>query len=107
MPTMRDEMSIDVEQGLAGIDTLIERRSPERSEANELADLWAASARRRHRERKRRKNSALWYEFFSRMADSHARLSENYERRAVALLEEPPCSTRAPMQSSSERRVPP
>ena len=50
--------------------------------------MWKESVKR-DRERRRRTNRAAWFTFYSRMADSHARISEEFERRAVALLDEP------------------
>ena len=52
-----------------------------------IGEMWAESECK-HREKWRRKHAAAWYEFFSRLADSHARISREFERRAVALLEE-------------------
>ena len=54
----------------------------------EREELYAESVRR-DRRRKRWQNAALWYEFYSRLADSHARISEEFEAKARALLEEP------------------
>lgn len=53
-----------------------------------LDEMWAESVRR-DAERRRRTNAAAWYEFYSRLADSHARISEEFGRRALALLDEP------------------
>jgi hypothetical protein len=46
--------------------------------------LWAASVERYH-EQRRRENVAAWFTFFGRMADNHARLAEDYARRAMSL----------------------
>ena len=78
---------MDLEQASAQIDVLIDRRARERSKANELEDLWRESVRK-HRERRRRENRALWYAHFCGMAESHARLAADYERRAEALCED-------------------
>ena len=53
----------------------------------EREDLWEASLRRDH-ERRRREIRAEWFGFFSRMAESHARIAKDYERRAEELCEE-------------------
>jgi hypothetical protein len=53
-----------------------------------LEEMWRASERR-ERERRRRRNAALWYEFHMRLADAHAAISREHERKALALLEEP------------------
>ena len=55
--------------------------------ANALEALWRDSEQRRtaqlHKE-----NRALWYVHFCRMAESHRKLSEDYEARAEALCQE-------------------
>lgn len=66
------------------IDALIERRARERGKANALEALRKESERA-HRERERRENRALWFEFFCRQADSHRGLAESYAARAEAL----------------------
>jgi hypothetical protein len=84
----REEKAIDVAKASDQLDRLIERRAGERNAVNELQAMYEASARR-HRERKRRENGAVWYSQFSALADSHASISREFERRAEALLEEP------------------
>ncbi len=76
---------MDVERASDQLDALIARRSREREKANELASLWRASERR-HQEKVRRANAALWYSHFSALADSLRRSAEEFERRAAALL---------------------
>ncbi len=66
---------------------MIERRAREVAKANALEEMWEASARR-HREKRRRENAALWYSHFSALADSLRRGAEEFERRAAALLED-------------------
>ena len=61
---------------------------PGQQRADELEAMWAESARR-HRERLRRENRALWYGYFCRLAENHARLAAGFEARAESLLEEP------------------
>ena len=85
---MREGEAIDVEQASASIGRLIERRSGERSAANELEEMYAKSVRR-HREKIRRQNRAAWFSHFSALADSLRASAEAYEARAEALLEEP------------------
>lgn len=53
----------------------------------EREELWQESVRR-DRGRRRREIRAEWFAFFSRMAESHARLAEDYERRAEELCED-------------------
>jgi hypothetical protein len=50
-------------------------------------ELWIASERR-YLEIKRRQSVAAWFAYFCLMRDNHARLSEDYQRRAEALCEE-------------------
>ncbi len=42
--------------------------------------------RKRAKMKVRERNRWEWVRFFDRMAESHARLSEDYERRAAALM---------------------
>jgi hypothetical protein len=44
---------------------------------------------RSYRAKKQEAIRAEWYEFFSRMADTHREISEDYQRRAEALLDVP------------------
>lgn len=53
----------------------------------EREDPWKASVRR-DRERRRREIRAAWFAFFSRMAENHARIAQDYERRAEELCKE-------------------
>lgn len=55
--------------------------------AETVDEMWKESMKR-DREKRRRKHAAAWYEFYSRLAESHALISEEFERRAVALLED-------------------
>ncbi len=82
---------MDVERASDQLDALIERRAREKSNANELEEMYRESARR-HRERLRRANAALWYEFHMRLADSHAGIAREHEAKALALLEEGECA---------------
>ena len=50
----------------------------------EREDLWEGSVRR-DRERRRREIRAEWFGFFSRMAQAHAGIAKDYERRAEEL----------------------
>lgn len=79
---------VKVEAAEASIDRFIEQRSEQRDRSNALEEMWAASARR-HREKLRRENRALWYEFHLRLADSHARIADENRAKAEALLAEP------------------
>jgi len=76
------------------LDAFIERRARDAREAGKagkdaaIEEVWKASERR-DTERRRRRNAALWYEFHMRLADAHATVSRDHERKALALLEEP------------------
>lgn len=89
------------------LDAFIERRARDTRKTGKdeaLEEMWRASEQR-DRERRRRKNRALWYEFHVRLADAHAAISREHEERALALLEEPepeltkttPCKAGDPM----------
>ena len=58
------------------------------SEGERRAEEAWAESERRYGGRRRREYRALWFAHFCRMADSHARISEDYERRAEELCEE-------------------
>ncbi len=78
---------MDLLRASDSIDALIERRVREKSNANELQEMYAESTRR-DRERRRRENAAQWYEYEMLLAENHRQLSEEHEARALALLEE-------------------
>ena len=78
---------MDLARASDQIDALIERRAGERGAANELAEMYAESARR-HRERIRRQNRAAWFTYFSNLAASLRAGAERYDRRAAELLED-------------------
>lgn len=70
------------------LNAMIERRALRATgEQQFIEDAWAESSRV-HRQRERQRNRWEWIRFFERMAASHARTSENYERRARELLGE-------------------
>lgn len=68
------------------LNALVERRATEKNNANELAAMYRESVRC-HREKLREQHRWEWVRFFDRMAESHAQISEDYQRRATALLE--------------------
>jgi hypothetical protein len=70
------------------LNRFIERRARKgEQDPDERDELWKESVRAYH-ERRRRQNVAAWFAHFCKMADSHARLSEDYARRAEQLCEE-------------------
>lgn len=71
------------------LNALVERRGLQADpEQQRVEDLFAESTRRHHA-KLREQHRWEWIRFFDRMAESHARMSEDYQRRAAALLEEP------------------
>ena len=72
------------------LNLLIERRHDQRVRTDGERveeELWMESERC-YLEIKRRQSVAAWFAYFCRMRDNHARLSEDYQRRAEALCEE-------------------
>ena len=55
--------------------------------ANRIEDELRAADERRTRQL-HRENCALWYAHYIKLAESHRRISEDYERRAEALCQE-------------------
>ncbi len=76
------EGSVDKE-----LDAFIERRARQNGEKRPEEVAYAASVRRYH-SRQRREIAAAWFAHFCRMAENHARISEDYQRRAEALCKE-------------------
>jgi hypothetical protein len=70
----------------AEIDRLISRRASEdtTSDPTTLEASYVESVRRHH-EKIRQRNRWEWVRFFDRMAESHARIAQDYERRAEEL----------------------
>ena len=82
--------SVDVahiEKAEASLNNLIERRAQAASKASAEQDLWRASERH-HEAAIRRRNVALWFAHFCRMADNHAALAADYAERAERLCQE-------------------
>ena len=84
MDVARAGEAVDLE-----LDRLISRRAStdQRTSADEKEDLWKASVRA-HRAKTRRRNRAAWFAHFCQMADNHARISRDYQRRAEELCQE-------------------
>jgi L-fucose mutarotase/ribose pyranase (RbsD/FucU family) len=70
----------------AELDRLISRRASTDTQttADELEPGYQESVRRHH-EKIRQRNRWEWVRFFDRMAESHARIAQDYERRAEEL----------------------
>lgn len=71
----------------AQIDAFIERRARQSTEQRPEEVMYAESVRR-YNARQRKEARAAWFAFFCRMAANHARISEDYERRAEELCKE-------------------
>ena len=72
------------------LDAFIAKRDKERRkhEGTRPEEALYAESSRRYQERRRRQNVAAWFGFYCRMADNHAALAQEYERRAEELCEE-------------------
>jgi len=72
------------------ISAFIQRRDKQRrqTEGERRAEAAWMESERRYAEKRRRKNRALWFAHYCQMAASHARLAEDYERRAEEPCEE-------------------
>jgi len=70
----------------AELDRLISRRAStdHHPDPDELEPGYVESVRRHH-EKIRQRNRWEWVRFFDRMAESHARIAQDYERRAEEL----------------------
>jgi hypothetical protein len=85
-------MEVSVRSGDA-VDAELERLIARRASADRAptADELEPSYRegvRRHNEKVRERNRWEWVRFFDRMAESHTRIAEDYERRAEELCQE-------------------
>jgi hypothetical protein len=70
----------------AELDRLVEKRA-RTGDAEAMQMLWNGSTRR-HKEAIRRRNRALWFAYFCRVAANlHAAVAADYERRAEELCE--------------------
>ncbi len=80
----RRERSVDTVD--LELDRLISRRASQdtRPDPDELEPGYLESVRRHH-EKIRQRNRWEWVRFFDRMAESHARIAQDYERRAEEL----------------------
>jgi hypothetical protein len=71
------------------IDAFINKRARERSEANEIEAMYAASVRR-HREERQREHAAAWHAYHvgqaERLERTAAELAAVHRARAAALL---------------------
>lgn len=84
------EASIDVartEAVEAELTRMIEKRADNKPDPDEQEELWKESVRRHHAAR-REENRALWIGYFERLAWSLRARAEEYDARALKLLEE-------------------
>jgi hypothetical protein len=87
LDTIRGERSAEAAE--SQLERFITQRHEKRvaSEGERAAqEMWMESVVR-YNEREREQNRWEWVRFFDRMAQSHARISEEYEARAQKLLE--------------------
>ena len=77
---------MDLASAESQIDTLIERRSRQRDEANRTEEAWRESERK-YRERQRRQIRAQWYAHEMNLSEMHAQLAAEHEAKALKLLE--------------------
>jgi hypothetical protein len=68
------------------LDTLIERRADKTPDPDELEPSYAESVRRYHAKRQQQARWE-WIRYYGRLARCHARLAEENEARAEALME--------------------
>lgn len=87
-------MDVETERGSAQLDEFIDRQAAKVKEdraGQEAANRREAELKRadeRHTAQLHQENAVLWREHFIRMAESHRKLSEDYERRAEEICEE-------------------
>ena len=70
----------------ADLDRLVSRRAEQdRGPTADEREPGYQESVRRHHEKIRQRNRWEWVRFFDRMAESHARIAQDYERRAEEL----------------------
>jgi cobyric acid synthase len=85
-----DIEALDISRGEiaeAQLDTFISRRAEKNGAARAEEMVWKSGVKR-HNARRRKEARAAWFAHFCRMAENHARISEDYERRAEELCKE-------------------
>jgi hypothetical protein len=80
---------VDVAKASDQIDQLIDKRSRRHEEANASEMAWKASVRRHHA-RLRRQRRGEWFCYWSALAESLRKSADEFERRALELLEDEP-----------------
>ncbi len=81
---------LDVERGETiekELEAFIGRRAEKNGAATAAEMVWKSSVRR-HNARRRKEARAAWFAHFCRMAENHARIAQDYERRAEELCKE-------------------
>jgi hypothetical protein len=81
---------LDVERGETierELQAFIEKRSRQSGHERPEEEAWRASVRRYH-SHQRKEIAAQWFAHFCRMAANHARIAQDYERRAEELCKE-------------------
>ncbi len=79
-----------LEAAEAELNRFIDRRSEaaEKNGQERPEEVAYAESVRRYHARRRKEIAAAWFAHFCRMAENHARISEDYERRAEELCKE-------------------
>ncbi len=78
---------MDVARAGDQIDALIEKRAEAAGRANAEEELWKASVRR-HNARLRLQHRAEWFRYWAALADSLRASADDFERRALELLDD-------------------
>jgi hypothetical protein len=76
-----------LEAAEAELNRFIDRRAEKNGRARPEEVVYAESVRR-YNARQRKETRAAWFAHFCRMAENHARISEDYQRRAEELCKE-------------------
>jgi hypothetical protein len=76
-----------LEAAEAELNRFIDRRAEKNTEQRPEEVAYAASVKR-HNTRQRKETRAAWFAHFCRMSENHAKISEDYQRRAEQLCEE-------------------
>jgi hypothetical protein len=79
-------LDLDLSSAEAQLDTLIERRASAREQAN-AESFELREKERRRRQKIREENRQAWAEYYASLAECHALISAENERRARSLLE--------------------
>ena len=71
------------------IDKFIDKRAQQRKEARDAEQVWKKSVRDYHA-KQRETNRQAWIEHYLAMSESHQKLADEYEDKAIKLHKEKP-----------------